>query len=144
MESLQHSFEIFDDLIVPEPQRQKSSFPKIPVALEVTHATVVLPSIYFDDDPCTKRYEIDNVSPHRLLALELESLKPFAAQLAPKARLSVRHRRAQPAGKWQQGRPQVQSLPSNTCTGAHSGRSSSNELRLGARSTAVANNASGM
>jgi hypothetical protein len=49
----------------------------------------MLAAIHFDDQPSFKTYEVDDVSPDGMLALELESVKQAISQMRPQLALSV-------------------------------------------------------
>jgi hypothetical protein len=78
-----HSLDVGEHLIIPEPDNSIAVFGKATITLAIGIAVRVLSAIHFDNQPPLSTDEIDKIRPDRLLADELAATDLPAAELPP-------------------------------------------------------------
>src|SRR5262249_59619693 len=87
----QHSFQIRQHVVVPEPQHHEIVRGEPPVTPLISPRVGVLPAVYFDNDACGVTHEIGDKRSNRHLPAELEICKAPVPQREPQPTLGIGH-----------------------------------------------------
>ena len=80
---LEYSVGVPKDVVVPETQNTKTTFPQVGIADLIVCALGVLTSIRFNDEHLFERYEVDNPRPERHLSAKFYMRELSRAEKPP-------------------------------------------------------------
>jgi hypothetical protein len=84
VDRLKNAFDVFEDVVVPEPDDTVSNALQVRVApLVIVLMLCVLAAIELDHETALKAYEIDDIRSDGPLSPELETFESTRAQIAP-------------------------------------------------------------